>query len=114
MVTARVLGHRQTKEAATDNLHLRSPRHISTLSIATSTTTDDRDFVIVTFGANAGGPGGNIVFGPTGDAVGDGGGAQFTLPTREGISTKDVPTDLGSLPADLRLSVTLRSEAATP
>ena len=27
----RVLGHRQTKEAATDNPHLRPPRHISTL-----------------------------------------------------------------------------------
>ena len=28
---AGVLGHRQTKEAATDNPNLRSPRHISTL-----------------------------------------------------------------------------------
>ena len=31
-VRARVLGHRQTKGAATDNPNLRSPRHISTLS----------------------------------------------------------------------------------
>jgi hypothetical protein len=29
----RVLGHRQTKEAATDNPHLMSPRHIPTLQI---------------------------------------------------------------------------------
>ena len=28
---ARVLGHRQTKEAATDNPNLMSPRHIPTL-----------------------------------------------------------------------------------
>ena len=30
---ARVLGHRRTKEAATDNPNLRSPRHIPTLPI---------------------------------------------------------------------------------
>jgi len=32
----RVLGHRQTKEAATDNPHLMSPRHIPTLQITKS------------------------------------------------------------------------------
>jgi hypothetical protein len=32
---ARVLGHRQTKEAATDNPNLMSPRHIPTLHVLT-------------------------------------------------------------------------------
>jgi hypothetical protein len=33
---ARVLGHRQTKGAATDHPHLPPPRHISTLPTAVS------------------------------------------------------------------------------
>jgi hypothetical protein len=57
-------------------------------------TVDDRGFIIVTFGANAGLPGGQITFGPDGNAVGDGGGASFTLPSGQGISTKDLPTYL--------------------
>jgi hypothetical protein len=77
-------------------------------------TTDDRDFVVVAFGANAGGPGGNIEFDSAGEPVSDGGGAWFTLPRGQGISTKDLPTELGPLPADQRLSVRLRPETATP
>jgi hypothetical protein len=77
-------------------------------------TTDNRGYVIVTFGANSGGPGGNIEFGPDGTSVGDGGGAWFLVPTTQGISTKDVPTLLGSDPADTRLSIHLRPDPRTP
>jgi len=41
----------------------------------------DRGFVIVTFGSYKGPLGENIKFGPTGNLVGDGGGAMFTLPS---------------------------------
>jgi len=57
-------------------------------------TTDAHGFVIVSFGANGGIPGGgHIDFGPTGDPVADGGGAWFTAPSNQGISTKELPTD---------------------
>jgi hypothetical protein len=77
-------------------------------------TTDNRGYVIVAFGANSGGPGGNVDFGPDGTVVSDGGGAWFLVPTTQGISSKDVPTLLGSEPADTRLSIHLRSAITSP
>jgi len=77
-------------------------------------TTDNRGYVIVAFGANAGGPGGNIEFNPDGTVAGDGGGAWFLVPTTQGISSKDVPTLYGSEPADTRLSIHLRPATTSP
>lgn len=77
-------------------------------------TTDNRGYVIVTFGANSGGPGGNVEFGPDGTSVGDGGGAWFLVPTTQGISSKDVPTLLGSEPVNTRLSIHLRPDTTSP
>jgi len=77
-------------------------------------TTDNRGYVIVSFGADSGGPGGNVDFGPDGSSVGDGGGATFLLPTTQGISSKDVPTYLGSDPAAVPLAIHLRPDTATP
>lgn len=54
-------------------------------------TTDDRGFVVIAFGSAAGG--GNVVIGPEGSAVQDGGGTAFLLPSMQGLSSKDLPTD---------------------
>jgi hypothetical protein len=42
------------------------------------------------------------------------GGAWFLVPTTQGISSKDVPTLLGSEPADTRLSIQLRPATTSP
>lgn len=54
-------------------------------------TADANGFVLVAFGGNADGPGAQIEFGPNGNEFGGGGGTWFTLPSNQGISTKDLP-----------------------
>jgi hypothetical protein len=77
-----------------------------------SITTNDAGDIVVTFGADAGGPGGIVVLGPNGQFLEDGGGASFTLTSTQGLSTKDLPTYLGAVPANLNGSLKPRSTTA--
>jgi len=79
-----------------------------------SITTNDAGDIVVAFGADAGGPGGIVVLGPDGQFLEDGGGAYFTLTSTQGLSTKDLPTFLGNVPANQKVSVKPRSAATTP
>jgi hypothetical protein len=54
-------------------------------------TADANGFVLVDFGGNADGPGAQTAFGPNGNEFSGGGGIWFTLPSNQGISTKDLP-----------------------
>lgn len=78
---------------AKNGLTLASFAGISNNPTVSAITADANGFVMVAFGGNAAGPAGNIEFGPTGNIFGDGGGVWFTLPSNQGISTTDRPTD---------------------
>jgi hypothetical protein len=58
----------------------------------TSITADKYGYVTVTFGGFISGENGFVQFGPTGQSVGDGGGAWFMLNTQTALSTAGLPS----------------------
>jgi hypothetical protein len=77
-------------EVSKDTFAITSVGGFSNDPVVSAITTDDRGFVTIAFGTA--GSGGNVVFGPTGGEVQDGGGAAFAVPAMQGLSTADLPT----------------------
>ena len=79
-------------EVAKDGFAMTSLAGGSGSATVSAITTDDRGFVLVSFGSGAA-TSGNFVIAPDGKEIQGGGDTLFAVPTMQGLSTKDLPTD---------------------